>query len=273
MHSHHNHYRQNLSMDQCAYRSRLRSWNSEWKLFFVLLVIVLNLVLDRVSVAVYTFIFMGFLSVRGGKLLFSYYLHALGIPLTFIFLGSIAIGVEFGAVPRGIISFSLGFTYVYVTRLSLARMLLVITKALAAVSAMYLVTLSTPAGEFIAALKKLHLPTLFIELMHLIYRYIFILLEAQQNMRQAAEARLGSVDFKASCKSFSAIMGNLLVVSLKKSRTYFDAMESRCYDTGGFFYQEKKAVAGTQVGCMMVYFILLVGICLLVPTAGMAFWI
>lgn len=270
MHSHHNHYIQNLSMDQCAYRSRLRNWNAEWKLLFALSAIVLVLLLDNVSVAVFTVLFMGLLSVVGGKLLIRNYLCALTIPLAFILLGGIAIGMEFGAAPKGIFSFSLGFTYLYVTEQSLWRMVLVITKALATVSAMYLVTLSTPAGEFITALKTFHLPPLIIELMHLIYRYIFILLEAQQKMTQAAESRLGYVDFKTSCKSFSAVMGSLLVVSLKKSRTCFDAMESRCYDTGGGFYQERKSVSTCQIISMLVYFLLLAVIFLFAERMGVS---
>lgn len=260
MHSHHNHNVQNLSMDQCAYRSEIRSWNAEWKLLFMLASIVLNLVFNHVFVALFTILFMALVTVGRGKVPFGYYLHALTIPLAFILLGSVAIGIQFGKEPKGIASISLGFTCLFITKQSLWEMMLVIVKALGAVSAMYLVTLSTPAGEFITALKKLHLPGLFIELMHLIYRYIFILLEAQQKMKQAAESRLGYVDFRTSCKSFSAIMGNLLVVSLKKSRAYYDAMESRCYDTGGSFYQEKKPVSGEQIICMLVYFVLAAGL-------------
>ena len=44
-------------------------------------------------------------------------------------------------------------------------MLDIVLKAFGAVSAMYLVTLSTPAGEIVTAFKKLHFPGIFIELM------------------------------------------------------------------------------------------------------------
>lgn len=254
MHSHHNNI-ENPTMDQCAYRSRLRCWNAEWKLLFMLSVILLNLLLNRVSVSVLTILFMGVLSVAGGRLPLRCYLRAIAVPLSFILLGAAAIGVEFGKTPKGLASLSLGFTFLFVTKQSLWQMFQVIAKALGAISAMYMVTLSTPAGEFVAALEKLHLPPLFLELMHLIYRYVFLMLEAQQNMRLAAESRLGNVDFKTSCRTFGSVMGNLFVVSLQKSRTCFAAMESRCYDAGGSFYQEEKPLGGKQAICMLLYFL------------------
>ena len=47
-------------------------------------------------------------------------------------------------------------------------------KALGAVSALYMMTLTTPLSEIIAVLRKAHIPKLIIELMNMIYRYILL---------------------------------------------------------------------------------------------------
>ncbi len=109
-----------------------------------------------------------------------------------------------------------------------------------AVSALYFLTLSTPAGEVVRLLGKLHVPGIVTELMYLIYRYIFIMMDTQGRIRTAAESRLGYRDFITSCKTFGASLGNLLVITLKRSGAYYDAMESRGYDGELLFMEEER---------------------------------
>ena len=74
------------------------------------------------------------------------------------------------------------------------------------------------------------MPGLIIELMLLIYRYIFVLLEVAGNILTSQNSRLGNRDFKTSCKSFRGMVSVLFVRAMKKSGALYDAMESRCYD-------------------------------------------
>lgn len=83
-------------------------------------------------------------------------------------------------------------------------------------SALYMMSLATPVSELVLVLQRLHLPRLLVELMNLIYRYIFILIDVSEQMQIAAKARLGCHSFRQSCKSFAQIAGNLFLVSLKK---------------------------------------------------------
>lgn len=66
--------------------------------------------------------------------------------------------------------------------------------------------------------------------MYLIYRFIFVLSDTHSQMKQAAVSRLGTCDFRTSCRTFGSTAGNLLVASLKKADTYYDSLLSRCYD-------------------------------------------
>ena len=140
----------------------------------------------------------------------------------------------------------------------------IILKAFGAVSAMYVVTLSTPVCEIITELKKLHIPGIFIELMYLIYRYIFILFDAVHKMQDSGKSRLGYTSFKASCRSFSMMLSNLLIISLKNSRNYYNAMEARCYNGQLEFYTEKKALTRPQATLTLIYFIffIIIKVCL-----------
>lgn len=107
---------------------------------------------------------------------------------------------------------------------------------------MYFLTLTTPACEIVGVLRRAHVPKLIIELMYLIYRFIFILLDIYGRMREAAESRLGYRDFRTSCRSFGGTVGNMLVLSMRKSGTYYDAMLSRCYNGEIQFLEPEKPV-------------------------------
>lgn len=63
-----------------------------------------------------------------------------------------------------------------------------VLKALGAVSALYMMTLTTPLSEIIAVLRKAHVPKLIIELMNMIYRYIFIMIDTHSRMKNSAES-------------------------------------------------------------------------------------
>ena len=66
-------------------------------------------------------------------------------------------------------------------------------------------------------LGSLRLPPLVIELMYLIYRYIFLLLDIQHRMTVAASSRLGYASLRRAWFSFTHISGNLLAASFKRA--------------------------------------------------------
>jgi len=107
-------------------------------------------------------------------------------------------------------------------------------------------------------LRKAHVPKLIVELMNLIYRYIFILLDVYTKMKNSAESRQGYCDFKTSCYTFGSIASNMLVISLKKANSYYDAMEARCYDGNLIFLEEDKKVETIQIVAATVFIIFLV---------------
>ena len=184
---------------------------------------------------------------------FDSYGHAV-VPL----LGGIAIAVDLSLQPTGDFYLNLFFCYLCVTYAGILKAFFLMLKVFGAVSCMFLMTLSTPSHELFSVLHKIHCPSLFTELMHMIYRYIFILLEVQHNMQISAEARLGFCDFRTSCYSFGQIAANLFIVALKKANAYYDAMEARCYDGTLCFLEEKKKLPLPYIIASGTFFLFLV---------------
>ena len=246
-----------LSIDYYAYASAIRGWNPYYKAAFSGACLILCVAYDNLFVSLAVIAVMGALTVGLGRLPLERYLSLLSVPLVFILLGGAAIALGVSLQPAGQYRVHLGFFYLYVTVQSLIQALRLVLKALGAVSAMYMLTLSTPAGEVIQVLRSLRVPRTILELMNLIYRYIFILMDTQCRMKNAASARLGYCGFRAALSTFGRSASNLLVVSLKKGTTYYQALASRCYSGELRFQTEEKPVRPVQILLAAGFLILL----------------
>lgn len=236
-----------LSIDYYAYASAIRGWSPYYKAAFSAACLVLCIAYDNFYVSMAVILAMAFLTVCLGGLPLRRYLSLLTVPLVFLLLGSAAIALGISLQPVGQYRLHLGFFYLYTGWESIRLALRLMLKALGAVSAMYMLTLSTPAGEIIQVLRSAHVPKTVVELMSMIYRYIFILMDTQARMKHAASARLGYCDYRTALSTFGRLASNLLVVSLKKGTAYYQALCSRCYSGELRFLTEKKPVRPVQI--------------------------
>jgi cobalt/nickel transport system permease protein len=224
--------------------------------------LLLVLALNDILASLFVIAAMCGLTVFAGKIPVRIYLHFLTIPLFFILCGGIAIALQITTKQPASWSLRIGGIYLGVTKKSLWTALLVVFRSMAGVSALFMLSLSTPVNELAAVLQKLHLPELFIELLKLIYRYIFILYDVAQQMQTAAAARLGYRNFMQSCRTFAGIGGRLFLISLQKAEAYYDALLARGYDGKLEFLTEETPVQIRQIigGCLYFICLVMIGI-------------
>lgn len=246
------------SIDFYAYVSKNRQWNAAFKVYLSILTLILCIVLDNPYVSAAVIIAMAYLTVIKGKIPAIEYLSILAIPITFILLSTVTIAIDFSKQPIGQYNVSLGFCYVFTSTMQLKKMIFLILKIFAAISALQMMTLSTPTSEIIYVLRKACVPKIIVELMSLIYRYIFILMDVSTKMKNSAKSRQGYCDFKTSCYTFGSIASNMLIISLKKANAYYDAMEARCYDGDLVFLEEDKNVETIQIIIASVFLFFLI---------------
>lgn len=252
-----------MKIDYYAYHSGMRKWNAEFKVLLSVATLCLVIGFNRIGVSLFVVLTMGMLTLAVGKLPWTLYLHYMTIPFAFMVMSGLMIAIEFTAQPIGKWNLNLQICYICITRESLYTSIQVFFKALAGVSALYMMVFSTPMSEFILVLQKMHLPKLIVELMHLIYRYIFILMDVANEMQTAAKARLGYCNLRQGFQTFSMVAGNLFLTALRKANTYYDAMVARGYDGNLEFLTEEYPVKSWQVVCMVVYVLWIVGIFLM----------
>ena len=221
-----------LSIDYWAQHSRLRCVNPYIKLVLALGLLVVCLAANSAAIGLLIAAFMLLAISLAGGVPFRYVCALLTVPLLFIAVSCLAIVLDFSQQPLGLADLPLpgGLGYLSATPQGIHAAALLACRAYGAVCCLYFLSLTIPMQEIIMMLGAMHLPPLIIELMYLIYRYIFLLLDIQHRMTVAASSRLGYASLRSSWFSFTHISGNLLAASFSRSNNCLDAMDARCYN-------------------------------------------
>lgn len=247
-----------VSIDYYAYMSKIRHWNPTFKVLLSIMTLVLCIVLNNPYVSAVVILAMSYLTIIKGELPIHKYMPILLIQVGFIFIGTSTISVDFSKQPMGQYNLYLGFCYAFTSKAKLKEAFFLMLKVFAAISATQMMSLSTPYSEIIYVLRKARVPKLIIELMNMIYRYIFILMDVYIKMKNSAESRQGYCDIKTSFLSFGNIASNMLVISLKKANSYYDAMEARCFDGDLIFLEEDKKIDTIQIVSAVAFILFLI---------------
>jgi len=247
-----------ISIDFYAYASNIRHWNAAFKVSFSVVTIILCILFNNPYVSTAVIVAMACLTVVKGGVPVNEYFTILAIPIVFILISVLTIVIDISKQPIGQYNFHFMFFYLFTTKAILKKGLFLILKIFGAISALQMMALSTPSSEIICVLRKVHVPRLIVELMNMIYRFIFILMDVSVKMNNAAQSRHGYCDIKTSWYTFGRIASNMLIISLKKANAYFDAMESRCYDGELTFLEENKGVKKELIFAAMIFIVFLV---------------
>jgi cobalt/nickel transport system permease protein len=254
--SRHKHGEQ-FKIDFYSYDSKIRGWNPTFKVLFAVLILILCITLNNLYVSIAILIAMAYITTVEGGFSVHEYFSVIMIPIAFILLGTVTIGVDFSLNPIGEYNLHFVFFYIYTSQEKLKEMIFIILKSFAAVSTLQMMALSTPSSEIISVMRKAGVPKCIIELMSMIYQYIFILLGVYGKMKNSADSRDGYCDFKTALHTFGGIASNMFVISMKKANVYYDAMESRCYDGEMMFLEEDKKIEKNQIILAAVFIAIL----------------
>lgn len=219
-----------ITIDKLCYHSKLRYVNAGEKFAFTIITLLLCVISRSIVIACIVLTATGILTVyKGGVPLFRY-IYFMTVPLAFLILSTLAIMFNISRTPLDLFAIPIGNWYLTSSRDSFRYSLQLILTALSSVSCLYFLSFSTPMPDILNVLGSIHCPKLLIELMLLIYRFIFVLMSVASAITTSQQSRLGNKDYKTSLKSFSGMASVLFIRSFKRANALYDAMESRCYD-------------------------------------------
>ena len=246
-----------MGTDRCAYQSRLRRVSPMPKLLLSAAAMAVCLCCGSAAVGLATLVLMGVLITALGGLPPRVFFHFLKIPLAFLVIGCLTLLVN--RYPQGapvVAALPVGGWLWGFDGQSLALAGQIFCKALGCVACMYFLALNTPITDLTLALARLHVPRLLVELMELIYRFIFVLSETAGAIRVAQESRLGYQGLGRSLTSLGTLASVVFLRAWKKADRVYTALESRGY-TGSLVtlpgaYAPGRALYPITVGVVMV---------------------
>lgn len=220
-----------LLIDKYAYTNKLSKTKPMVKFSFAMGMLILALLPISVWGYLIVFAVMSFVIVFLAKIPLKNYGKMLIIPFSFLMLSVISIIISFSKDPQSFIYYAkLGNIYFGITKVGIEMSVRLIFRVAASISCMYFFSLTTSINQQIEVYKKLRIPKEIVELMVLIYRFIFIFLEEAMYMRRAQEMRFGYNNFKNSCASFSNLVKMIFVRVMRRNKDMLISLESKFFD-------------------------------------------
>ncbi len=224
-------------IDKLAYKSRLVKVRAGDKLLAALTVMFICLFFGSIFVSLATIILMSAATLIFGGCRLRSYVKLLLVPLAFLLTGVLTVIINRPDASAAVLFSLYSFGITHDSLLMGTRLLL---KALGAVTCLYFFSLNTPMNSLLSLLRR-KTPGLLVELMELIYRFIFLLWDEAQRIHTAQASRLGYDGFTNSIKSLGELLTNVFIRAFKRASRLSLSLEARGFDGSfEFLIEEEK---------------------------------
>jgi cobalt/nickel transport system permease protein len=223
-------------IDQHAHHNRIRSLDPACKVGLALTVLLLCLVFNKPWVGLAAVGWMFLLAVRLAGLGWRTFGRVVLVEGTFMILTTIGVVLSVSLTDPGDISpwaIRLGPLWLSSSPDSLYQGITLVTRALGAASAMNFLALTTPLVDMLELFRRWHMPVILVDIMVIVYRFIFVLLESLNTMYMAQDSRLGYHTSYWRAMNSAALLGSRLFIdAFQRSQRLQIALEARGYEGG-----------------------------------------
>jgi cobalt/nickel transport system permease protein len=221
-------------IDRFAYNNRLRLVDPLYKAALAELTLVHCLTLNSIAVGVLAILWMFILAVLVARIPARVFAGVLLAEGTFLALTTAGVAISVTVQdPTGVADWAWRAGPLWFSS-SPEQVRIAVTlaaRALGCASAMNFLSLTTPLVDLIDVARRLHVPLVLVDIMTVIYRFIFVLLESLERMRTAQESRMGYASFRRGMSSAALLATRLFVETYQRGQRLQTALESRGYES------------------------------------------
>ena len=188
------------------------------------LALLIGVSLSRSLLVIFTIYLLVLLLAWRSAISASYFIKRVWLALPF-FTGLIILPALFITPGPALVSLPLGLT---ITQTGLTAALFLLLRVSTSVSLTLLLILTTPWNSVLSALNVLRVPDVFVLILGMTYRYIYLLLRTANEMFLSRKSRaVGRMNPAENRRMVAAISSTLLGKSLNLSSEVYLAMQSR----------------------------------------------
>jgi cobalt/nickel transport system permease protein len=256
-----------MHIDTLAYTNRLNRLPPEHKLGFALVLLLINY-LSPIAVQVLILLWVSVWIVVYAQIPLGVYLKLLGITIGFwvtsipaLILNGVGADAFNQVRADSWAGWRWGDWYLYVSHQGINQATTLGVRSIAASACIYLILLTVPFSALLDILRRIGCPTLIVELLFLMYRFIFVLLDTAREIWIAQQARGGYRTRKLWLKSVSLLIGQLLRRTLTNYQQISLSLAARGFN-GELrvwhsypYHPSKRYMGEAAIGCVMLVFL------------------
>lgn len=221
-------------IDCYAYSNKIRAVDPAQKAGLAVIVLLLCLVFNHPAVSLLAVAWMWGLAVWQAGLPVLIFGRVLVAEL-FLCLATVAVALSISltapANPEAWL-LPVGPLWISSTPADIYKAANLVLRALGAASAMNFLALTTPLVDLVDLLRRLRFSPILIDLMTVMYRFIFVLLDSLNRMYMAQDSRLGYSSYWRGMSSAGLLGSRLFVDAFQRSRRLQTALDARGYEGG-----------------------------------------
>jgi cobalt/nickel transport system permease protein len=253
-----------IQIDTFAYTNRLRWLPPEMKLLFATTLFTIT-AFAHPLVQILTTIWLTIWIVVYAGISFKFYARIIYFALLFWLTSIPALSINIinlsniSSVSHDLIwGFNIGSYYIYISYHGLEQVFTILTRTLGSLTCLYFIMLTIPFSELLQVLRRLGLPVILSELLLLMYRFIFVLLNSVSEIWIAQESRGGYRNFHTSMRSLALLISQLLQRTLDNYRQVSLTLASRGFNgelktfSSYPYRQSKRYNLEAILGCLIL---------------------
>lgn len=250
-----------IQIDTLAYTNRLRWLAPEQKLLFAIALLIISAfthppiqIVIAVWMSVWTVVYAGIPVKTYLKLVYVATLFWV-TSLPALLINSVDISHLNLVQADALAGFNFSSYYIYISHHGMQQGFTILTRAIASLSCLYFVMLTIPFAEILQTLRHLGVPALVTDLLLLMYRFIFVLLNTATELWTAQQSRGGYRTFSSGMNSLALLIGQLFKRTLENYQQISLSLASRGFN-GEFrvwhphrHYPSKRYAVESILGC------------------------
>lgn len=251
-----------LPIDTLSYNNNLITLPPEQKLLFALVVLGIAIIASPIT-QVLIILWLAIWTMGYAKIPIQSYLKLLGVSSLFLAMGLPVLAINMiGANQIDLVAYDqfvgiqLGGLYLYFSHSGWQEAVKIFIRSLACISCLLFMLLTIPFVEIVQTLRRCQLPETIGDLLMLMYRFIFILINTVIELQLAQQARGGYRTWKLAVKSTSLLVSQLLQRIIIRYQQFCLGLAARGF-TDRFYwfngqhrnYSQRYALEG-MIGCL-----------------------
>lgn len=216
------------NLDSIAQKSAFRHINPGTKLLLAIGSLILCLISPSPVVPVISGVALSILLLGPGKLSPLFYGKLLLGPAAFVGMSIIVLLFMLGG-GTVIWQTQIGWLNLSITTGAIRESIIILCRVFGCSISLFFITLTTPMTDLFNGMKKARIPIELVDLMMIMYRFIFIIYDQAVEIWQAQVMRLGYSRPKEAVHSFAMLSGMLFISSWTAGEDLIHAMDCRCY--------------------------------------------